>query len=323
MSTYDTPNQHAQKIIKHLEGILSSGHRPSQIFEDFLSIALISMEALPRHAEAIAKTGKTADDTPEAKAEFERIWQRYDFKTYQPKFASALSQLILATEQGIKDREYYDIIGDIYMAWGWPNKFQGQFFTPYTIARLMAQLTIPDAEQMVHQRLKDAINESPLAQAALLAGMIIEDPAEALRWYLEKVLPPAMPYYKPVTVSDCACGSGVMLLAAATLFPAWMVQMGLVQFYGQDIDGACVQMARLNILLYGLNGNGAKWAICLAGLDQLTPPPAAEIEIPIPVVIPAPARQLSLFGVHAVVDPALGTGAYLASLANPPYQEQE
>jgi len=37
-----------------------------------------------------------------------------------------------------------------------------------------------------------------------------------------------------------------------------MVQLGLVQFYGADIDETYVKMARLNCMLYGMNGYGLK-----------------------------------------------------------------
>ena len=57
---------------------------------------------------------------------------------------------------------------------------------------------------------------------------------------------------------DCCCGSGVIFLAAASTLPQWMVQLGLVQFYGADIDETCVKMARLNCMLYGMNGYGLK-----------------------------------------------------------------
>ena len=43
-----------------------------------------------------------------------------------------------------------------------------------------------------------------------------------------------------------------------------MVQLGLVQFFGADIDPMCVQMARINIVLYGLNGTGLRYVQALA-----------------------------------------------------------
>ena len=81
---------------------------------------------------------------------------------------------------------------------------------------------------------------------------------------MSHVLIPILPYYKPITVCDPCLGSGRMLLAAAACYPAWAVQLGLVQFFGADIDPVCAQMARINVLLYGLNGTGLRYAQILA-----------------------------------------------------------
>ena len=61
-----------------------------------------------------------------------------------------------------------------------------------------------------------------------------------------------MPDIEPITICDPACGSGIMLLAAAGQFPPWAFHYGLVRLYGQDIDFTCVQMCRINLRLYGL-----------------------------------------------------------------------
>ena len=111
-----------------------------------------------------------------------------------------------------------------------------------------------DIEKEVHTRIKAAIEKSPAATAALFASACITDKAEAWKWYIERVIPLAAPEYDPITVMDPCCGSGVMFLAAASVVPQWMVQMGLIQFYGADIDMTCVKMARLNCMLYGMNG---------------------------------------------------------------------
>jgi type I restriction-modification system DNA methylase subunit len=71
-------------------------------------------------------------------------------------------------------------------------------------------------------------------------------------------------HIQPITVCDPSVGSGVMLLAAAEQTPRWALNWGLVQFYGQDIDQACVTMCRINVLLYGLNGFNLKTALELS-----------------------------------------------------------
>jgi len=83
----------------------------------------------------------------------------------------------------------------------------------------------------------------------------------------EKIVPLCAEFIEPVTVCDCCCGSGAMLLAAAEQFDPWMLDWGLVQFYGQDIDLRCTKMARINMMIYGLNGYGIKCALALSGAE--------------------------------------------------------
>ncbi len=58
---------------------------------------------------------------------------------------------------------------------------------------------------------------------------------------------------RPMTICDPCCGSGVMLLAAASVLPRGFIDESRVAFYGMDIDLTCVKMARLNMGLYGLD----------------------------------------------------------------------
>ena len=148
------------------------------------------------------------------------------------------------------------------MSWGYPSSSIGQFFTPWNVARMMAEM-VSDGGAEVHTRLKAAIEKSPLAQAFLVAGCVLEG-QEAFDWYISRVVPAAIEHYEPVRVCDPCVGSGILLLAHASTLPAWMVQMGLVQYYGCDIDLLCVRMARVNFKLYGLNGFGLKCALELS-----------------------------------------------------------
>jgi len=58
--------------------------------------------------------------------------------------------------------------------------------------------------------------------------------------------------YNPMTICDPACGSGILLLAAASVLPREAIDQRRVAFYGVDIDETCVKMAQLNMGLYGL-----------------------------------------------------------------------
>lgn len=86
--------------------------------------------------------------------------------------------------------------------------------------------------------------------------------------------------------------------------PAWMVQMGMVQYFGQDISGVCVEMAKTNCQLHGLNGAIAPILIYEAE-QRLTaagaPLPAVDVpEEPEPAPPPEPERPAIV-----VADPVL------------------
>jgi hypothetical protein len=236
-------------LIKALNKAQYTGYRNSEIFDDWLAIVEATLERLPAHAASIAQTKRLAEDPPDVKKLFERLHEKYKPDVWDC-FAEAFAILTLGAES-----DWEDYLGSVYMAWGYPSVGRGQFFTPWNIAYCMAQINVGvDAEQQVHARIKAAIEKSPLAQAMLFAGCLIDDPGEAQRWYFEKVIPACAEFIEPITVCDPAVGSGVMLLAAASCYPRWVIDMGLVQFYGMDIDQTCVSMCKINCMLHGLNG---------------------------------------------------------------------
>jgi hypothetical protein len=253
-----TENEFAREIIKCLEICSSmSGFRVTQTFEHWLGIVEETLKAMPRHAKSLKENGTFAEDNEEGKKAFSVIEQygrdnqENRDRCYQT-FAEAFALLMMSASTG----EYIDVLGNVYMQLGCGSIGLGQYFTPMNIAKCMAEMTMCDIERTIHDRIKDALckSENVYGQAVLLTSIIVE-PGEVQRFFFETVLPAAMPYYEPITVLDPAVGSGVMLLAAASAIPPWATQLGLVRFYGMDIDQTCVQMCRINIMLYGLNGS--------------------------------------------------------------------
>lgn len=256
-------NPYPAKIIKHLDKLLGSSSHQSQIFDDWLEMVHASLTALPNHL-AAARTDAALTDTAEVQEIWNRLRSRYPHAVYWDAFAGAFGELINSADAGLKDGEYWDVIGDVYMQWGIPNKYTGQFFTPYHIAEAMADITMSQVIPDLHARIKDAIHKDVYAQAAVLAGLAFWQPQDVADWFFTRVLPAAAPHVDPITVSDPACGSGVMLLAAAAQVPRWALDYNLVRFYGMDIDLTCVRMAQVNCMLYGLNGYGIRCALELS-----------------------------------------------------------
>ncbi len=242
-----------------------SGHRPDIIFDQWTRIVEASLEALPTHLKSVARTGRLAEDPPETAQVFARIRADYTPSTFKgawESFGRAFALLLESSAPGLWAFDYDsgymgpDILGHVFMEYTRPALHHGQYMTPWNIARLMSECLHPHGPDEVYARLKQACQhpDNALAQATLLAGLVIEDPDEARRWFINRVVPAAIAHYSPIAVCDPCVGSGVMLLAMAASYEPWMVQMGLVQFYGQDVDPLLARLARTNCLLYGLNG---------------------------------------------------------------------
>jgi hypothetical protein len=217
---------------------------------------------LPTHLKNAVANGQFAEDTLEVAETWAKMRTKYGEKRWVfERFSEAFGLLMVAAYPTDDTPSYRDIVGETFMQWGRPSAWAGQFFTPWTVAKLMAEM-LTDKGEEVHTRLKAAVAQSPIAEALMVVGMILEGD-EAYKWLLTRVIPAALDQYKPVTVIDPAVGSGILLLAHAETMPRWMVTTGLIQYYGCDIDLTCVRMARINCKLYGLNGHHLKYALDL------------------------------------------------------------
>jgi hypothetical protein len=194
-----------------------------------------------------------------------------------PHFTAAFVALLEMPEKWVaRDLpEIYgpDVLGAIYMELC-ANPGSGQFFTPWSVASMMAQIVMDDIEETIFAHLRKAADKATAAEPVLRAFYY---PATLMAVMgLGEVTPCAeavMACYEPITICDPCCGSGIMQLAGAYAIPPWALHAGLVQFYGVDIDETCVRMAKINFLLYDLNGSYAKCALALSELELQSLPP--------------------------------------------------
>lgn len=293
---------YATEIVKCLARVTAvSGCGPAIVFNDWTRVVEASLEALPNHLRSIARTGRWAEDTPQAAEVFAQVRARYargaNLSAHQrvrESFGQALALLLESAAPGLWQYADFDVgymgpdvIGQAYMDFAnYDPKWSAQYWTPWNVALLASSLLIPQGARDVHDRLKQALThpDNHLGAAVLLASLAIpeEDPNLHWEWFLTRVIPAAMPFYTPISFCEPAIGSGVMMLAAACRFPEWAVIRQLVTFSGQDSDPTCVRMAHINAMLYGLNGYALKLAEAVGEVLEAQASP----EQPAPLVIP-------------------------------------
>ena len=245
---YTDQDRHAGQLEKVLQPMYYTG-TAWRVWDDFLEMVWISLRSLPEHLKSAMEHGRLAEDSPDVQQKFAEWTEKYKQKGME-RFSEGFAILLNACSEG-----YGDVLGATYELMSMANKWAGQYFTPLPICAMMAKMN--DPMPMVHQRLKEALThpDNIAGQALLLASMCLqneEDPGVSQDYFLQKVLPAALPYYDPVTVCDPALGSGRMLIAMAAECDRWAVENGLIEFFGQDIDERCVQMAKINFVLHGM-----------------------------------------------------------------------
>lgn len=109
-----------------------------QVWADFVTMSALSI------ANACDRQGMTHD---KREREYLDIIQRYPAQE-QKVFPELLALLVDALEE---DPEQ-DFLGEMFMVLELGSHWKGQFFTPYSICRLMAAMTNQDAEQRIQQR---------------------------------------------------------------------------------------------------------------------------------------------------------------------------
>ena len=205
---------------------------------------------------------ETEEETAQWRQEVTRHF-RYHPDEATDLLAQAFGALLNNSATPDGELTYADTIGTAYMeffVYGRGNG-RGQYFTPWNVAYCMAQMSFcgTDWEEEMRRRFVDGVQGQDgaemlkaLALAIQLCGEVPEwkESAELLFW--DRLFPAWRELVKPYTICDPACGSGILLLAAAKSVPRGLIDLGMVQFYGVDIDPICVEMARLNMRLYGI-----------------------------------------------------------------------
>lgn len=274
------PSEPIDDMLETLDGITRrTGHGHNTVFRDWVAFCDGVLRTLPLHLRQAAlkeSIVQMPQDTPD---DVRQVWRDLDQRYGQhtdlalQQFSQVLWQLMQAASTCVADW-----LGVMFMRWKLGNGAD-QFFTPWNAAKLMAEMSL--LEQEVHKAvmaaLEDERNEAGKILRFMLPVAAAMSEAGQQEFWRTKLLPAALPYIKPIPFIDTCCGSGVMLLAASTTVPAWANRLGIVNYFGVDLDPFCALMTRVQCMLYGLNGYQANLELSL--LDALE---ARGITLPTP-----------------------------------------
>lgn len=123
--------------IKEFMAILQSLDKSKNIqtvFRDFLTLSTYSL-AQPFYR------------SPDIEQKYKLI-----IKDYTKEQAVEFSKLLAFLVEGL-ERKYQDFLGQIFMELGFGNARKGQFFTPYSVSKLMAEINVGNVENIADREL--------------------------------------------------------------------------------------------------------------------------------------------------------------------------
>lgn len=118
-----TQENHQKEFLKIFD-TLCGRHSRWEVWADFITMAAIDISNVTDKVNAAERT--------EA---YRNIASKYDRKEHD-KFVSMLAEIVMGMEQNSDQ----DFLGELYMACELGNDHVGQFFTPYSVCRFMAEL---------------------------------------------------------------------------------------------------------------------------------------------------------------------------------------
>jgi type I restriction-modification system DNA methylase subunit len=184
-------------------------------FEQFLDASLLAYDQWRESARAFAPI-TTMEEYAQVKrlSDFVPVWLKGSPLLEEMRDETRLllrEAWVIYRDHSLED--FQDILGPAYEALGHKNRYMGQYFTPWPLAKMMAQMLVSET-----------------------------DWTDTGRYTAQR----------PCTVLEPCVGAGVMLLAMADSIPINALLEGRVAFYGMDLDPLCVKMARLNLESRGL-----------------------------------------------------------------------
>ena len=146
----------------------------------------------------------------------EELYKKYKDKFLQQE-VDKFSHLAAITILALTENPNQDFLGELYMELGLGNKKSGQFFTPYNVCQLTAEITMFESKTL----------ESEIKEKGY------------------------------ITINDPCCGGGALLIAGANVVKERLknskydVNKSVVLF-AQDIDFLCALMCYIQLSILGM-----------------------------------------------------------------------
>lgn len=144
-------NDHQREFIKLFDGMCGK-HSRYEVWQDFVLLTAIEISNSVdiAHREARNQTYST-------------VIKKYTEKERE-LFAAMLGHIIL----GIEENPNQDFLGELYMNLNLGNDHAGQFFTPYSVCRAMAEITSSDIKNQVKKKMWVSVNDPACGAGATL-----------------------------------------------------------------------------------------------------------------------------------------------------------
>ena len=125
-----------------------------EVWQDFVTLSAISISNTVDRRNA---------------AEREKTYMTISGK-YKPAELEKFSQMLCEVVTGMDINSDQDFLGELYMALGLGNDHAGQFFTPYSVCRCMAEMTSTDLSARVERDGWISVNDPACGAGALLVA---------------------------------------------------------------------------------------------------------------------------------------------------------
>jgi len=138
----------------------NEGLHPHEVMRNFIDMAYYA------NSNAVWQFLKSKEDHVEKQeAEYMAIVERHRKPESVPLYAQMMAQVTEALEH-----EYEDFLGPLFMEC-MANKYQGQFFTPHALCKLMAEVTFKDMVDTWDQRYTLTVHEPAAGAGAMCLAM--------------------------------------------------------------------------------------------------------------------------------------------------------